>query len=138
MRDDRKLLDSLGNLRKAVDKLNTALAIPNDRELVVEGTVQRFEVVVELLWKTLRRALKYEGVRINPDTPRETMKEGFAIGWLHNELIWQDLLDKRNTTSHEYLDEEFIENNYEDIKTVTPEIVIVLRLLENRYSTTQG
>lgn len=133
MKDNRKLLDSLGNLRKAVDKLNAALAIPNDRELVVEGTVQRFEVVVEILWKTLRRALKYEGVRINPDTPRETMKEGFAIGWLHNELIWQDLLDKRNTTSHEYLDEEFIKNNYEDIKTVTPEIVTVLELLENRY-----
>jgi nucleotidyltransferase substrate binding protein (TIGR01987 family) len=133
MKDNRKLLDSLNNLRKAVDKLNDALKIPNDRELVVEGTVQRFEVVVELLWKTLRRALKYEGVRINPDTPRETMKEGFAIGWLHNEPIWQDLLDKRNTTSHEYLDEEFIENNYEDIKTVTPEIVTVLELLEARY-----
>jgi nucleotidyltransferase substrate binding protein (TIGR01987 family) len=133
MRDDRKLLDSLGNLRKAVDKLNSALAIPNERELVIEGTVQRFEVVVELLWKTLRRALKYEGVRINPDTPRETMKEGFAIGWLHNEPIWQDLLDKRNATSHEYLDEEFIENNYQDIKTVTPEIVTIVELLETRY-----
>lgn len=133
MSDNRKLLDSLGNLRKAVDKLNAALAIPNDRELVVEGTVQRFEVVVELLWKTLRRALKYEGVRISPDTPRETMKEGFAIGWLQNEPIWQDLLDKRNTTSHEYLDEEFIESNYEDIKKVTPEILVVLELLENRF-----
>lgn len=133
MKDNRKLLDSLGNLRKAVDKLNAALAIPNDRELVVEGTIQRFEVVVELLWKTLRRALKFEGVKIKPDTPRETMKEGFAIGWLHNEPIWQDLLDKRNTTSHEYLDEEFIEDNYEDIKNVTPEIVLVLELLEGRY-----
>ena len=133
MSDNRKLLDSLSNLRKAIEKLNSALAIPNDRELVIEGTIQRFEVVVELLWKTLRRALKYEGVRIMPDTPRETMKEGFAIGWLHNEPIWQDLLDKRNTTSHEYLDEEFIENNYEDIKKVTPEIVMVLELLEARY-----
>jgi len=133
MPDNRKLLDSLSNLRKAVDKLNSALVIPNDRELVVEGTIQRFEVVVELLWKTLRRALKFEGVRINPDTPRETMKEGFAIGWLHNEPIWQDLLDKRNTTSHEYLDEALIEDNYADIKKVTPEIIIVLELLENRY-----
>ncbi len=133
MPDNRKLLNSLSNLRKAVDKLNTALLIPKNKELVVEGTIQRFEVVVELLWKTLRRALKFEGVRINPDTPRETMKEGFEIGWLHNELIWQDLLDRRNTTSHEYLDEAFIEDNYDDIKIVTPEIVIVLELLEKRY-----
>jgi nucleotidyltransferase substrate binding protein (TIGR01987 family) len=87
MNENRKLLDSLGNLRKSVDKLNAALAIPNDRELVVEGTIQRFEVVVELLWKTLRRALKFEGILISPDTPRETMKEGFAIGWFHNEPI---------------------------------------------------
>ncbi|MFH6964693.1 HI0074 family nucleotidyltransferase substrate-binding subunit [Flavobacterium plurextorum] len=134
MKDNRKLLDSLSNLRKAVDKLNNALSIPNDRELVVEGTIQRFEVVVELLWKTLRRALKFEGVRINPDSPRETMKEGFAIGWLHNEVIWQELLDKRNSTSHNYLDEELIEQNYKDIQNVTPEIVTVLTLLEKRYS----
>jgi len=134
MPDNRKLKDSLGNLRKAVDKLNSALQIPNDRELVVEGTVQRFEVVVELLWKTLKRALKYEGVKLQPDTPREAMKQGFSIGWLHNEPIWQDLLDKRNTTSHEYLDEEFIENNYEEIKVVTPEIVKVLELLEAIYN----
>lgn len=133
MPDDRKLKDSLGNLRKTVDKLSSALLVPNDRELVVEGTIQRFEVVVELLWKTLNRALKYEGVRIQPDTLRETMKAGFAIGWLHNAILWQDLLDKRNTTSHEYLDETFIEENYEDIKVVTPEIVKVLELLENRY-----
>ncbi len=99
----RKLKDSLSNLRKAIDKLNSALQIPNDRELV-ERTVKRFEVVVELLWKTLIRALKYEGIRIQPDSPREAMKEGFAIGWLHNETKWQDLVDKRNTSSHEYFE----------------------------------
>ena len=134
MSSERKLKDSLANLRKTVDKLNAALLIPNDRELVVEGTIQRFEVVVELLWKTLNRALKYEGVTIKPDSPRETMKAGFAIGWLHNTILWQDLLDKRNTTSHEYLDEELIENNYADIKVVAPEIVKVLELLEKRYN----
>jgi nucleotidyltransferase substrate binding protein (TIGR01987 family) len=134
MSSERKVKDSLSNLRKTVDKLSSALLIPNDRELVVEGTIQRFEVVVELLWKTLNRALKYEGVTITPDSPRETMKAGFAIGWLHNTILWQDLLDKRNTTSHEYLDEEFIEDNYADIKVVTPEIIKVLELLEKRYN----
>lgn len=48
MSNPRKLLDSLGNFRKAVDKLEHALQIPKDRELVVEGTIQRFETVVEL------------------------------------------------------------------------------------------
>lgn len=42
MPDNRKLLDSLSYLRRAVDILSAALLIPNDRELVVEGTIQRF------------------------------------------------------------------------------------------------
>ncbi|MDF0715754.1 nucleotidyltransferase substrate binding protein [Muricauda sp. 334s03] len=68
MSSKRKLTDSLKNLRKATDKLERALKIPVDRELVMEGTVQRYEITVELVWKTLQRALQYEGVY--PKTPR--------------------------------------------------------------------
>jgi len=64
----RKLLDSLSNLEKAVSNLERALTIPRDRELVVEGTIHRFEMTIELIWKTLKRALEHEG--IHPKTPR--------------------------------------------------------------------
>lgn len=111
---DRKLLDSLSNLEKALTKLEDALKIPKDRELVVEGTIQRFEYVIELMWKTLKRALEFEG--IHPKTPRECVKEAFKIGWLDDENEWHDMLDSRNTTSHNYLDEELAENNYDDSK----------------------
>lgn len=131
MSSKRKVEDSLENLRKATDKLESALKIPVERELVMEGTIQRFEVTVELVWKTLKRALKYEG--IHPKTPRETMKKAFSAGWLNDEIVWQDLLDKRNTTSHQYLDEEFIENNYEDIQSVFPYIKELSEFLEDRY-----
>ena len=133
MSNIRKLNDSLANLREAVNKLNKALKIPNDRELVVEGTIQRFEYVVELLWKTIRRGLIYERVTLNPDTPREVMRQGFAVGWLHGEVTWQELLDKRNKTSHEYLDEEFIKEYYDDIKRLNPEINKILEILESNY-----
>lgn len=133
MANDRKVKESLVNLRNATEKLKSAIQIPKDKELVVEGTIQRFEVVVELLWKTLKRALIYEGHVITPDTPREVMKLGFSVGWLHNTIAWQQLLDKRNKTSHEYLDDQFIEKNYEDIKKLTPEIITVLEVLEARY-----
>lgn len=132
MSNPRKLLDSLGNFRKAVDKLEHALQIPKDRELVVEGTIQRFETVVELVWKTLKRGLKYEG--IHPNSPRETMVEGFAIGWLDEEIVWQDLLDHRNKSSHEYLDDDFIEEYYNEIKELFTPIKELLEFLENRYS----
>lgn len=132
MSNPRKLLDSLGNLRKAVDKLEQALQIPKDRELVVEGTIQRFETVVELVWKTLKRGLKYEG--IHPNSPRETMVEGFAAGWLNGEIVWQDLLDHRNKSSHEYLDDDFIDEYYDEIGELFTPIKVLLEFLENRYS----
>jgi len=132
MNSPRKLFDSLGNLRKAVDKLEQALQIPRDRELVVEGTIQRFETVVELVWKTLNRALKYEG--IHAGTPRETMLAGFAAGWLSGEITWQDLLDHRNKSSHEYLDDSFISSYYDHIKQdLFSPIKKFLEFLEKRY-----
>lgn len=129
--NDRKLQDSLSNLEKALIKLEEALKIPKDRELVVEGTIQRFEYVIELMWKTLKRALEFEG--IHPKTPRESVKEAFKIGWLDDEDEWHDMLDSRNTTSHNYLDEELAENNYDDIAHVTPLLRKTYDFLRARY-----
>ena len=132
----RKLQDSLANLEKAISNLEKAVAIPKDRELVVEGTIQRFETAIELFWKTLKRSLEFEG--LNPKTPRDSEKEAFKIGWLHDEQVWLDMLDSRNTTSHQYLDEELIENNYEDVKKVTPTLRSVLADLHKRYAASGG
>lgn len=127
----RKLHDSLANLESAVGKLEDALKIPKDRELVVEGTIQRFEYTIELMWKTLKRALDYEGV--HPKSPRETLREAFQIGWLDDNDVWMDMLDQRNTTSHVYLHEELAEDSYEDIKKVAPILRTTLDFLLKRY-----
>ena len=128
----RKLKDSLANLTKAVANLERALTIPKDRELVYEGTIHRFEITIELMWKTLKRALEHE--RIQPKTPRESLKEAFRVGWLHDEDVWLDMLDHRNTTSHVYLAEELAEENYEDIVKVTPSLRSTLDFLNGRYA----
>jgi len=129
----RKLQDSLSNLEKALGNLERALLIPKDRELVVEGTIQRFEVTIELFWKTLKRALEYEG--FSPKTPRESLRQAFQIGWLHDEELWLDMLDSRNTTSHIYLDEEMAEDNCDDIAKVTPTLRMTFNFLRQRYPT---
>lgn len=131
--NERKLLDGLVNLERALSRLEEALQIPRDRELVLEGTIQRFEVLIELFWKTLKRALEYEGLR--PKTPRDCVKEAFRLGWLHDEQVWLDMLDSRNTTSHQYLAEELVENNYEDIKKVAPVLRKAFNDLQARYAT---
>ncbi len=128
---ERKLQDSLANLEQAMTKFEDALKIPKDRELIVEGTIQRFEVVIELMWKTLKRALEHEG--IYPKTPRETLREAFSIGWLDEEDEWLDMLDKRNTTSHVYLHEDLIDNYYDDISILALILRKTTDFLRSRY-----
>ena len=128
---DRKLIDSLNNLQSALANLERAVQIPKDRELVAEGTIHRFEITIELFWKTLKRALRYEGSHV--ETSRDSLKEAFRLGWLHDEQVWLDMLDSRNTTSHEYLAEELASNNYDDIKKVTPILRNAFERLRSRY-----
>jgi len=128
----RRIQDSLANLERAVSKLEDALEIPKDRELVVEGTIQRFEFVLELMWKTLKRALEFEG--IFPKTPRESLREAFKIGWIEDEQLWINMLDQRNLTSHLYLHDELVEEKYEEIKQMAPALRVMLDFLLSRYS----
>ena len=125
----RKLADSLANLGKALTNLERALTLPRDRELVAEGTIQRFETVIELFWKT--RALEFEG--LHPRTPRDSVREAFGLGWLHDEQAWLDMLDSRNTTSHQYLSEAYLDQNDEDTRKVTPILRAAFDLLSERY-----
>lgn len=128
----RKLTDSITNLQNAVTNLESALKVPRNRELVFEGTIHRYEVTIELMWKTMQRALKYEGIKAK--TPRETLVEAFKAGWIDDEKLWLDMVQHRNTTSHEYLAEELLEESYEDVVKVAPIIRNQLSFLEDRYS----
>ena len=128
----RKLQDSLSNLERTIVNLERAFTVPKERELAIEGTIQRFETTVELFWKTLKRALEFEG--LSPKTPWESVKQAFEIGWLNDEQVWLDILASRNTTSHQYLDEELADSNYEDIKRVTPVIRSVFDAMKRRYT----
>ena len=131
----RKLTDSLSNLDNAVINLERALTLPTDQELVFEGTIHRFEIVAELTWKTLKRALEFEG--LSPKTPRDSLKEAFRAGWLQDEVTWLDMLDHRNTTSHNYLANELVAKNYDDIAALTPKIRSTVEFLKARYAGVQ-
>lgn len=127
----RKVDDSLANLEKAIDRLREALEVPRTDPLVVEGTIQRFEFVIEIFWKALKRALEYEGIVVK--TPRESLKQAFAAGWLSDETAWLDMLETRNTTSHLYLHEDLVEEAYDDIVKNFPELERTYQFLRDRY-----
>ena len=90
------------------DRAVVLLREPIERDLATlsnlekEGTIQRFEFAVELGWKTLKDYLEHEGKVIEPVTPRNVIKEGFAARILREGQVWIDMLDHRNLLSHTY------------------------------------
>jgi nucleotidyltransferase substrate binding protein (TIGR01987 family) len=71
-------------------------------DLEKQGVVQRFEVALELAWKTLKDYLEYQGLVIDPVTPRHVIKMAFAAKILPDGQLWIDMLNHRNLLSHTY------------------------------------
>lgn len=71
-------------------------------QLEKEGAIQRFEVVFELAWKTVKDFLEESGVIIEPVTPRNVIKLAFAAKLLNNAQVWIDMMEHRNLLSHTY------------------------------------
>ena len=92
-------MQSLGN---ALDRFGEALAHPDPDEIVMDGTIQRFEFTFELFWKTLRRFLQREG--IDTTSPKNTLRHAYRRGLLDQEQLWLDMLEDRNRSSHVYND----------------------------------
>ena len=69
--------------------------------------MKRFEMAVELAWKTLKDYLLYEGREVLPAAPKPVVKEAFAAGVLDDGQVWVDMLDHRNALSQRY-DEEAV------------------------------
>ena len=123
-----KAEQSLKNFAKALERLSEALDVPTPNTLMIDGTIQRFEFVCELFWKTLKRVLELNGIESH--SPRDAMKKGFAVDWLENESLWLGMLKDRNETSHVY-DEEKANEIYGRIKTYFLELQKVKQTLEH-------
>lgn len=116
-------------LETAIQRLDEALAEDDTNPLAIDGTIQRFEFVFELMWKTLKRALEAEGMICQ--TARETLKTGYQIGWIGPEELWLQMLDDRNMTSHTY-DQPTANQIYTHIQSYHPEIQRLARFLRAR------
>ena len=132
---EEKVLQKLTNLGNALTRLAEALAEPIAGSLAIDGTIQRFEFVFELFWKTLKDVLELEGIQTN--TPKETLQEAYRIKWLLNETIWLQMLKDRNQTSHIY-SETTAKTIYEKIKEYFPEMKRVYNLLTAKLKETPG
>lgn len=131
----RKVAESLINLEKALKRLGEALQKKEINSLYVDGTIQRFEFSIELYWETLKRLLAEEGIEAK--TPRETLKQAFAIDWIQDEVTWLQMLRDRNETSHVY-NEDKAKQIYDNIVRYFPVMNSTFEKLKKRFEEQRG
>jgi nucleotidyltransferase substrate binding protein (TIGR01987 family) len=125
---------SLINLGAALERLAEALQEPTENKLAIDGTIQRFEFVIELYWKTLKRLLAWEGIQTQ--TPREALQRAYQAGWLADETAWLQMLRDRNQTSHLY-HEAMARQIYDHIKQYFPEMERTYHFLQQHVQDNQ-
>lgn len=123
--------DTFQNLGNALDRLEEALNQSLDNPLAVDGTIQRFEFCYELFWKALKQLLSSREA-IQTSSPKQTLQQAYALGWLEEETLWLNMLQDRNLTSHTYNVTQALEI-YQHIKNYYPALKKVYEILQNKF-----
>lgn len=93
-----KKVETFGETLK---RFKESLAINiKDNEFILDASIQRFEFSFEMGWKALKKSLYFFG--IDATLPRIVIQESYTHGLIKNLKIWEEMLDSRNITSHEY------------------------------------
>ena len=98
--------DATFNFGKALTRLNELnedkVSIQESKyaSILLDVMVKRFEFTFEMSWKAIKRTLSYIG--IESTSPRSCFKDAFQQGWLQDEMLWLDMIEMRNLTSHTY------------------------------------
>lgn len=97
------------------------------------GRVQKFEVCIELLWKTLKSHL-WEVNGIDARSPKIVVKEIFGLGDITPEEYEGviEMLDDRNRLSHIY-DKDQFEKIYSRVITRLPLFRRILNYIQSEY-----
>ena len=121
-----EVLERIEKFEKALKRLKEAVEKAED-ELDRDGVIQRFEFTVELLWKTLKAILLYQGVECY--SSRDCIKKAFRYGIIDDDEILLDMLEDRNFSLHVY-DEATAEEIFNRIKNFYPHHLEKLNLAE--------
>lgn len=101
-------------LLSATKRLKEALQ-EKENDIIIDGTLHRFEFTFELAWKTMKDYLEYSGIIDGIGSPREIIKTAFANGIIDDGENWIKMMLARNSLSHLY-DEKKSREIYTEIK----------------------
>lgn len=116
---------SITEFEKSLKALQNALAAPKD-DLSRDASIQRFEFVVELAWKTARKTMGTQTT-----APREVIREMARNDLIPDTEIWFQALDMRNLSSHTY-NESQAETVYEFAKQFSKQADALLAVLKTK------
>ncbi len=105
---------------RALLTLEQAISM-EDNILVKDAVIQRYEYTFELSWKLMKSILHYQGIELT--FPREILRESFAVGWINDALIWDNMLIDRNLTSHVYQEKKADESYHRIVNTYFNELM---------------
>ena len=99
--------NALKRLKEAIQEEET--------QIVIDGTLHRFEFTFELAWKTIKDYLEYLGIVNKVGSPRENIQLAFKQGIIDDGELWIQIMLSRNALSHLY-DEDESRRIYTEIK----------------------
>lgn len=114
---------SLDEFKKAVAKLNEALAQPKN-DFIRDSVIQRFVFCVELSWKTNKKIM---GTATS--APKDVIREMAQNNYIDNVELWLKSIDMRNISSHTYK-EDLAELVYKFAHDYAPELSKLIKKLE--------
>jgi len=102
---DIRWIQRFDNFCKALAQMTKFMEKGELNELEEQGLIQSFEYNHELAWKTLKDFLEAKGLS-NLYGSKDVSREAFKLGLLGDSeqdgLLWLDMIEKRNLTSHTY------------------------------------
>lgn len=119
----------LKNFEKAASRLEEVLQIEKT-DIVRDSAIQRFEIVFDLAWKTLKAFLE-EYHNITCASPRNCFKEAFRQELIKYNEFWIEITSLRNYTVHTY-SEIFAEKVYADLPQALKYFKELLKNFQNQ------
>lgn len=117
----------LTELSLAFSRLKEAVPTVSN-QLEKDGTIQRFEFVFELVWKTLKDYAEDQG-RMDAASPRDAFRVAADLGIIEDPLPWFEFLKFRNEATHLYN-----EKKADDVFVQIPAFVSAVALLVAKIS----
>ena len=108
-RQDIRWQQRFQNYGKALSQLTRFMERKELNDLEEQGLIQSFEYNHELAWKVLKDFLEFKNIEGqlfgSKDVSREAFKQGLLGDKEEDGIIWMNMINARNLTSHTYNEE---------------------------------